>query len=135
MKKYNWIITLASVVGVIVAQRFICQPDYQNYCTHTYYIRYYPYVLFGSASVFLISLILYFVRKEVFKAWLIFSAWFIPLSYLLVYLAPDIGQDYHAPFDKKLVGYLAVFIFFILSIIIIAVKSGSLPEEKSSSRS
>ena len=74
----------------------------------------------------IISLITYFLREEVFRAWLKFAYVWIPVSMVLIYLAGgSSGGGFGIPnvLDQEFVSLILASLFVLLSLVIIIVKS------------
>src|SRR3989344_8555185 len=69
--------------------------------------------------LFLLSLITYKMREEVYRAWLRFAYVWIPLSLLLIFLAPEYTYDWMFPVVKGTVAFFTSLLFVVLSLIII----------------
>ena len=76
--------------------------------------------------LFLFSLITYKMREEVYQAWFRFVCWWIPLSVLLIFIAPEYSHDWLYPIEKGSVALLTSAIFLIVSLLIIVAKYISL---------
>ena len=76
--------------------------------------------------LFLFSLITYKMREEVYQAWFRFVRWWIPLSVLLIFIAPEYSHDWLYPIEKGSVVFLTSAIFLIVSLLIIVAKYISL---------
>lgn len=88
-----------------------------------------PYVhLF--IPLFLFSLITYRMREEVYQTWFRFVRWWIPLSMLLIFLAPEYSNDWMYPIEKGSIALLTSAIFCVVSLVIIAAKYISLRKGK-----
>lgn len=130
MKKYNLAIFLLSLLGVAVGYGIV-YPEKIGLCAlgDKTCIFSFPIFTLGhplfflSLSILAISAVLYFVREELFRAWGKFALWFIPLSIVLVYLAPIQSSDWIFPLDKKLTASLLARLFFLVSLLIITIKS------------
>lgn len=72
--------------------------------------------------LFLLSLITYKMREEVYRTWLRFAYVWIPLSMLLIFLAPEYTADWMYPVVKSTVAFFSSLLFLIISPIIIAWK-------------
>lgn len=82
------------------------------------------YILFVFPFVFLFSLITYFLRESVFRAWANFAKWWVPLQILLVLITPESSGGYFVSLiDKQFVAIILSGVFAILSLIIIIWKS------------
>ncbi len=80
-----------------------------------------PYVhLF--VPLFIFSLITYWMREEVYRAWFRFARWWIPLSMLAIFLAPEYSSDWMYPIEKGTVTFLFSVSFCIISLLIILVR-------------
>ena len=74
-----------------------------------------------------LSLIFYFLRDEVFKAWVKFALWWIPLSIVLSYLTPENNELF--PTGPGVTAYILSALFVLISLIIVLVKSLSLRKQ------
>lgn len=75
--------------------------------------------------ILIISLITYLLREEVFRAWLKFAYWWIPVSLAFIYLAGgSSGGGFGMPnvFDQEFVSIIFSGLFFIISLILIIWK-------------
>lgn len=76
--------------------------------------------------ILFLSLITYFLQEEVFRAWLHFAYWWIPLSLVMIYLAAGTsGGGFGMPnvFDQEFVSMIFASLFAIISLILILTKS------------
>ena len=76
--------------------------------------------------IFLLSLITYFLREEIFRAWLHFAYFWIPISLFFVYLASgSSGGGFGIPnvFDQESVSIIFSGLFAVISLVIIIIKS------------
>ncbi len=62
------------------------------------------------------------MRDEVYRAWLRFSYVWIPLSMLLIFLAPEYTSNRMFPVVKGTVAFFSSLLFVIISPILIAWK-------------
>ncbi len=69
--------------------------------------------------LFFLSLITYKMREEVYRAWLRFAYAWVPLSLLLIYLAPEYTSDWMYPVVKGTVAFAPSILFVILSLFIV----------------
>lgn len=72
----------------------------------------------------LFSLITYKMRDEVYRAWLRFSYFWIPLSMVLILLSPEYSGGYIPLYSitKSSVAFVSSLLFVIISLTIIAWK-------------
>ena len=80
--------------------------------------------LMPISLVFFFSAIIYPLREEIFSAWIRFTRWAVPLSVILISLAPDYEGGWMVlfPHDKGRVSVWLTGIFFVVSIGIILYK-------------
>ena len=80
--------------------------------------------LFIFSIVFLFSLITYFLSESVFRAWVNFMKWWVPLQIFLVLITPESSGGYFVSIiDKQFVAIIMSSLFAILSSLIIIWKS------------
>lgn len=76
--------------------------------------------------IFLLSLITYKLREEVFRSWLHFAYWWIPISLLFTLPVPDSrgggGFGMHS-FGSEDFAMVLSILFFFISLIIIVIRS------------
>lgn len=72
--------------------------------------------------LFLLSLITYKMRDEVYRAWIRFAYVWIPLSMFLILIAPEYSADWMFPIVKGTVAFFSSLLFVIISLIIIVWK-------------
>jgi hypothetical protein len=78
---------------------------------------------FWIIPVFVLTLIMYFMRREVFYTWLKFAWVWIILSMILVYIAPESDGNGMLHISSKAFALVSTnFLFFVISLIIIVVK-------------
>ena len=78
--------------------------------------------LFPLIPFFFLSLITYKMRDEIYRAWLRFAYVWIPLSMLLIFLAPQYSSDWMYPIEKGTVAFFSSLLFVIISLVLIAWK-------------
>jgi len=72
--------------------------------------------------LFLLSLITYKMRDEVYHAWFRFSCVWIPLSMIAIFFAPEYSSDWMFPVVKGTIAFFSSLLYVILSLIIIIWK-------------
>ncbi|MHB8710383.1 MAG: hypothetical protein ACYC6X_02425 [Minisyncoccota bacterium] len=84
----------------------------------------YESVFFLSLSLFLFSLITYKMRDEVFRAWLHFAYWWVPLTIFLTLITPNGHGGWGIPslIDPGFVAFVFSTLFALISLGIIFVK-------------
>ncbi|MDP2655497.1 MAG: hypothetical protein Q8P17_03110 [bacterium] len=138
-KKVFWI----SLVGTIAAY-ILVNPLRFGFCRDTYTFgesvgcldKLAPILglVIGLFAIVLLafSLITYFLREEVFRAWVRFAYWWIPVSIVLIYLAKDSsGGGFGIPnvLDQESVSFILAALFAFISLLIIVWKYvASLPK-------
>ncbi|GEM_PF-1677058 len=134
MKKYNFIIFALSLLGIIIGYSLVAYPETLGVCkVGDISCLDNSFLIFGlgrplaitSFFVFLVSIILSFARNEVFRSWLNFAKWFLPLSIIGIIIAPTQTHNLFLvdPFDKQFASLFLSAIFFLVSLLIIAIKS------------
>jgi hypothetical protein len=77
-----------------------------------------------SIVVLLLVGVLYFLREEIFRAWIRFARWWVPLSLVLILAAPTSSHSWAiGGFDREGVTWLMDGLFLIISLILIIKKS------------
>jgi len=79
-----------------------------------------------SVVLFFLSLILLFLREEIFKSWKTFAIWWIPLSALFILSAPSSGGGsigIGGGIDREIVTWWFAGLFLIISLVLIIYKS------------
>jgi len=71
---------------------------------------------------FVFSLITYWMRAEVYTTWFRFARWWVPLSMLAIFLAPEYSSNFLSPVEKGTVALFFSALFVIASLIIIVSK-------------
>ena len=82
-------------------------------------------IFFLFLPLFILSLITYWMREEVFRAWLRFAYWWIPLTMVLVLMTRDSSGGFGIPsiVTRESVSMIFSALFLIISLILIAYKS------------
>lgn len=83
-----------------------------------------PLLIFSILLVVILSILL-FLNKNIFKSWLRFAAWWIPLSIILIVITPETSNSWMPLYfiGKGTVTVLMAGIFSIISLILIAWKT------------
>lgn len=82
-------------------------------------------VILFSASIFVLSIITYFLHEEMFRAWLRFAYWWIPVSVFFIYLSStSSGGGFGMPnvFDQESVSLIFSAWFLLISFVLMLVK-------------
>lgn len=116
-------IVLAVVIGV---GTFSTCYNFESLCLQSTHEILALFFLLFSSSIFLISLVLLFLGADVFKSWLIFSAWFLPLSALFITLAREDHNALDIIPDKEITVMLMTGFYFFISLVVIVIKSWKL---------
>lgn len=69
-------------------------------------------------SLAIVSLPIYFLSQDVFRAWIKFVYWWVPLSMGAIVISPQIGNSFF-PIEKVTVGGGLSLVFIFISVIII----------------
>lgn len=121
--KKNILISSGIVTGCIVLLNMvgifkICADNYD--CAAA--IAQIVLVLYSLPVIFLLSLLTYKMRDEIFAAWFSFAKWWVPLSMIATLVAPEAIEG---SFSIPLKGPLALFCaaaLLIIPLILIAYK-------------
>ncbi len=73
-------------------------------------------------SIFIISIITYKMREEVYRAWFKFARIWIPLSLVLIFITPEYSEGL-VPLDRGSVSFFLSVVFLVISLVIIIYKS------------
>lgn len=78
-----------------------------------------------SLSLLPISILLYFLREETFRSWFRFTKWYLSFAAIAIFLSLSShgGWGVGNIFDTELVTVWSAGLFFVISLILIAVKS------------
>lgn len=112
----------------------ICHPDSIS-CDNFYGEGIgFPMMMVGT-SIFIVSLLLYLFRELIFKSWLKFTYWYIPIAAIFIILSPVDGGGSFLPIgaDKELSSWFFSVLFLIISVVIIIVKSVKLKKNSKNS--
>lgn len=130
-KKKIYYILVASVILAIISL-ILALPEYSGLCREldsacidAYIYRYDALttsLLIFSACLFSISIILLFLREQIFLAWSKFSIIFFPIAVVLITMTPTTSGTL-VGFDKESATLWLAIAFLIASILIIAIKS------------
>ncbi|MDP1689678.1 MAG: hypothetical protein Q8L52_00495 [bacterium] len=79
-------------------------------------------LLFVFPFVFLFSVVTYFLSESVFRAWVNFAKWWVPVQILLVALIPESSGGYFvAILDKQFAAIILSGLFATISLLIILI--------------
>ena len=88
-------------------------------------------IFFFSVSVLITSFILFFVREDVYKSWRRFAYWAIPISAILLWVAPTSGPGgigiSYLNYTKESASWLVSCAFLAISLWVIVSRSISRP--------
>ena len=84
---------------------------------HLFFLNFLPIV-----PVFVFSLIMCWMREEVYHAWFRFARWWAPLSMIAIFIAPEYSSDWIYPIEKGSVALFSSTIFVVVSIFIVTLK-------------
>lgn len=75
-------------------------------------------------SILIFSLLTYKMHERVFRTWLRFAYWWVPLSIILTLITPDGSGGWGIPsvIDRGFVAFIFAALFTIISLIIIVWK-------------
>ena len=86
-------------------------------------------VIFIFVPIFILSLITYKMREEIFRAWVKFTYVWVPLTIIFTLLAPEYTNSLLPIFEKGFVSFSMSFLFLLISLIIIISKHFSLKQK------
>ena len=96
-------------------------------CTYYFTIGVIKPFMLCLFSILATLLILFFVREEVFKSWLRFAYWAVPIGVIILWISPTTTPGGFGPdmfdFTKQTASWLVSGAFLIISLIIILRKS------------
>lgn len=119
----SFIISLIIWLGCVVIFNDYCYENIND--TITGFLMLFAPIVFSS------SFLLLFLREEIFRSWQKFAIIWVPISILLIARAPAqrdcfFGGPFCYGLDREGMIWFTAGIFFIVSLIIIAVKSWKL---------
>ncbi len=116
--------TVLFLSPVIFDKIYDCYQNSIFFCSHSYQVFTTPFVVF--IPFFIFSLITYSLREEVFRSWISFARWWVPLSAVFAIITPrQIPGSFSVPAKGPVVLFFSL-LFVIVSIIIIYWKHSSL---------
>ncbi len=87
-------------------------------------------ILYAAKPIFLVSLILLFVKDKVFELWQKFAVWYLPIAAILIWLIPEPGSgDFLAPSNIMFTEWF-FWLYALISVVLIAYKSIGLKKSK-----
>ena len=124
IKKNILLITSGILAGfAIVMGSFepfrLCGDSWRNCMSINYDI---DLVLIPIIPLFLFSLITYFMRDDVYRVWARFSYIWVPISMVLIFLAPEYSSSFIYPITKGSVAFISSLLFTLISLILIIWK-------------
>ena len=104
---------------------FLCD-EYDRGCMKQYDNVSVLFLIF--LPLFILSLITYWMREEIFRAWLRFAYWWTPLTMVLVLMTHDSSGGFGIPsiISRESVSMIFSALFLIISLILISYKSFAL---------
>lgn len=84
------------------------------------YCAYISVVFFPVVMLAPLSLLALFLRDEVFRAWVRFAKWWVPLSMFLILITPDRSWDWMFPLQPGVTALATSGIFLVVSLLIMA---------------
>jgi len=134
-KKKNVIILLLSILGLFLGA-ILTSPSSFGLCSFKDKFCLDPYdELIGqplglfSFSFFVISLIFLSQKEQTFKSWSKFTMIFLPIAVILIAVTPAV-QGSFIGFDREEVTLGLAIIFFVASLLIIAVNYSKMKGDK-----
>ena len=124
IKKYTLIISSAfSVIVVIwdyIGNYQLCGGKEWGNCVDN--LAGIELLFFPFIGAFIFSLITYFMREEIYRAWFKFARWWIPLSIVLIFILPEYSHDWLFPIEKGAGVFVTSALFVLISAVIIIWK-------------
>ncbi|MEX1112523.1 MAG: hypothetical protein WEC84_03600 [Candidatus Andersenbacteria bacterium] len=117
-----------SVVAFIIAVLMMlpCDPQRNYVCEGKFSDTVGQPLMGGSAALFLIFLVLFFLPSIYFKAWLKYAAWFIPVAVVWISMTSTScggGFGLSMCLDKELATWWSSGIYVVFSFIVIGATS------------
>lgn len=76
-------------------------------------------VIFPLVLLFLFGLFTCSLRNQIYEAWFRFARWWVPLSMIAIFLAPEYSNDWVLPIEKGGVALVFCGTFVLISTLII----------------
>lgn len=106
------------LVGIIVGSLLVAY----MFVTNMYDYKNIFLALFIFPVSFLFSLITYFLSESVFRAWVNFAKWWVPLQILLVALTPETSGGYFVVIlDKQFAAIILSGLFAVISLLTVLI--------------
>lgn len=80
-------------------------------------------LLFPILSLFVATVLISWVRAQVYASWFRFARWWVPLSMLLIAVAPPHSGNILDPVEKGSVALVSSVLFLVISLGIIIVSA------------
>ncbi len=125
--KKRILISLVTLVAVFLASFFLCYLN-EDLCAQNTHETLALYMLAFSFSASFTLFVLYFLREEVFRTWLLFAKWYIPFATIAVVLSNGShgGWGIGNIFAAEFVVMWSAGLFFLISLFLVAIKSWKL---------
>jgi len=102
-----------------------------------YYKLYYKFetdilqaLFFFPLFLVILSTVLFFTREQVFRSWLRFAKWYLPIAAILILISSDTGGGlfigFGGGYDREGMIWFTAGLFLIISLLLIATKSWKL---------
>ena len=82
---------------------------------------------FFTLALIVLSLILFFLREQVFHSWVKFTKWYLPIALLLILISSDTGGGlfigFGGGYDREGMIWFTTGLFLVISLLIIIIKS------------
>lgn len=130
MRKISWVpLTIILSLFGLIKLSYICADNIS--CIFRSQIWSITFKILSPVSIFCLysiplAIVLIFIQKNVFKSWLRFAAWWIPLSILLVAITPETGNQaisYSSVINYANTAKFMAILFTIISLGIIGWKT------------
>jgi cell division protein FtsW (lipid II flippase) len=112
------------IVMFFLVQKYGCDESKLFFCQDSFIWIVHVVTIFPV--IFLFSLITYKMRNEIFRAWTKFTYVWLPLTLILVFIAPEYQNSWLPIYEKSFVSFVLSSLYVLISTILIVAKHFSL---------